>query len=135
MCFFVVLFLCFFCLTLGIDQLTYPLNSMLLILLTTLTGQASQESMNQCKEFQGKGDRTSPQKSASWGASTLSFKIQSVVNLSSQIHCLLSVLFVFSTEPKNKQLLRNQKHVPCFYQGLEIGVKVWKSAKCCGNTS
>ena len=31
--------------------------------------------------------------------------------------------------------LRNRKHVPCFYRGIETRVKVWENEKCCGNTS
>ena len=31
--------------------------------------------------------------------------------------------------------LRNRKHFPCFYRGIETRVKVWENEKCCGNTS
>ena len=32
-------------------------------------------------------------------------------------------------------LLRNRKHVPCFYQVIQTRVEVWENEKCGGNTS
>ena len=32
-------------------------------------------------------------------------------------------------------ILRNRKHVPCFYRVIGTPVKVWENEKCCGNTS
>ena len=32
-------------------------------------------------------------------------------------------------------LLRNRKHVPCFYRVIQTRVEVWENEKCCGNTS
>ena len=30
-------------------------------------------------------------------------------------------------------MLRNRKHVLCFYRVIEIQVEVWENEKCCGN--
>ena len=33
------------------------------------------------------------------------------------------------------EVLRNRKHVPCFYPFIVTRVEVWENEKCCGNTS
>ena len=35
----------------------------------------------------------------------------------------------------NRRVIRNRKHVPCFYRVIETRVAVWENKKCCGNTS
>ena len=54
-------------------------------------------------------------------------------------HCLSCLIYYITRLSMFHEigcvLLRNRKHVPCFYRVIQTRVGVWENEKCSGNTS